>query len=83
MLWKGTLESKTQQQYNHNGTMLNTCETDWTTTIAIGLSASVAGYAGSASDAMTSNNEIVSSQIGDCAALPADMQHKPAAKLCG
>jgi hypothetical protein len=44
---------------------------------------SMAGCAGSSDDLMTSDNHIVLDKIGDCNALPADVQNKPMAKLCG
>ncbi len=47
------------------------------------FTASMAGCAGSAGDLMTSNDHIVLDLAGDCAALPADVQAQPVAKLCG
>jgi hypothetical protein len=41
------------------------------------------GCAGSAGDKMTSDNHIVLDLVGDCNALPADVQNTPTAKLCG
>ncbi len=179
-LWKGTIDSQTRRQYTHDGATLNTCETDWITTIYFVLSPEgkingsgeadlnaaascsphpLAGNAeklmlnlsgqgdssainlqidlpdsssrtygdfggftslakqavcqdklrslviplngsdsasvrldftanmdrckGASQDSLSSDNQISLSQVGDCAALPAEAQNSPEASLCG